>query len=456
MATFPTLNPATGEVIGAVESTSEPEIQAAVARARAAQSAWNTAGLTARAELLLATAQRIEADAEAFARLVTSEQGKILAEARAEVADAARRIRWFAVEGAWALAGREETAPGVLARIDYRPVGVVAALAPWNFPVQIPLWTIAPALLAGNAVLFKPSELTPLVGERLASYFHDAGVPREVLAVVQGAAEQGEALARGEIDLVSLVGSPGAGRAVMATCAEDLKRIVLELGGKDPMIVLDDCDPEIAADAAVRGAFKNCGQVCCSVERLLVARPLYQRVVDGVADRTRSLRVGPGLDESSQCGPMVAERERRRVLDLLADARTRGGRILCGGKPIPGPGFFLAPAVVTELPESAIMARRETFGPALEIIPFDTEDEAVEIANSLPLGLTASAWSADPGRAECIADRLDAGTRAANMTIGSLVELPWGGRKQSGIGRLLGPEGVRAFTDVVTLRRPIA
>lgn len=455
MADFSTLNPATGEPLARIPITPSATIASTVARARSAQSAWNAAGLSARAELLVATAQRIEADLEDFARLVTTEQGKVLAEARAEVADAARRIRWFATEGAWALAGREETAPGVLARVDYRPVGVVAALKPWNFPVQIPLWTIAPALLAGNAVVVKPSELTPLIAQRLVAHFHDAGVPREVLALVHGAADTGRDLAAGDVDLVSLVGSPGAGRAVMATAAEGLKRVVLELGGKDAMVVLDDCDPEVAADAAARGAFKNCGQVCCSVERLLVARAIYASVVDAVVERVKALKVGSGLEDGVQVGPMAAERERQRVLDLLADARTRGGRILCGGKAIPGPGFFLSPAVVTELPESAIMARKETFGPALEIIPFDTEDEAVEVANSLPLGLTASAWSADPERAARVADRLDAGTRAANMTIGSLVELPWGGRKQSGIGRLLGQEGVRAFTDVVTLRRPI-
>ncbi len=454
MTTFATHNPATGETLATIPVATEAEAGAAIARARSAQRAWAARELGDRVERLLATAQVLESGAEELARLVTTEQGKILAEARAEVADAARRIRWFATEGAWALAGREDEAQGVWARIDYRPVGIVAALKPWNFPVQIPLWTIAPALLAGNAVIFKPSELTPLIGEKLAECFYEAGVPREILPILQGDGAVGRAIVADDVNMVSLVGSPAAGRAVMAAAAGGLKRIVLELGGKDAMVVLDDGDVATVAEAAVKGAFKNCGQVCCSVERLLVARPLYQPVVDAVVDRVKTLRVGPGLDESSQMGPMIAERERERVLGLLKDARTRGGRILSGGQSIPGPGFFLSPAVVTELPESAVMATRETFGPVLEIIPFDNEEEAIELANALPLGLTASAWSADVDRAARLADRLDAGTRAANCTIGSLVELPWGGRKQSGIGRLLGVEGVRAFTDVVTLRRP--
>ncbi|MCI0588029.1 MAG: aldehyde dehydrogenase family protein [Planctomycetes bacterium] len=452
--TLVSIDPATERPVGEVPLASERDVRAAVEGARRAQPDWAARPIEARVAILLRAADLLEGRAEEIARLVTREEGKVLPESRAEVKDAAVRIRYFAETGPRHLASREERAPGVRGLVEYVPIGVVAAIKPWNFPVQIPLWTIAPALLAGNAVVFKPSELTPLVGEALARIFHEAGVPREILPAVQGADEVGAALVRAPVDMIGFVGSQAAGSSIAAQAGADLKRVALELGGKDPMIVLGDADLEAASAGAVRGAFKNCGQVCCSVERLYVERSLYGRLLEAIVERTRRMRIGPGLEESSEVGPMVTGASRVRVLGLLEEARGAGARVLAGGKPREGKGFFVEPAVVVDPPASARLVREETFGPVLTVEPFDTEEEAVERANALPFGLTASVWSADLDRAAALARRLDAGTRAVNQNVGSIVQMPWGGRKGSGIGRMLSVEGIREFAEPVTLRLP--
>jgi len=448
------IDPATEEVLAEIPTASEREVGEAVARARRAQPGWAARPIEERAACLSLAADLLDRGLEELARLETREQGKVIAESRAEVADAANRIRWFAEKGPAVLSPREETAPGVRGIVEYAPVGVVAAIKPWNFPVQIPIWTVAPGLLAGNTIVFKPSEQTPLVGARIVEIFREAGVPEEVLVLVQGADAVGRALVEAEVDMIGFVGSQAAGISIAVAAAKDLKKVALELGGKDPMIVLADADLEATAAGAVKGAFRNCGQVCCSVERIYVERSIRGALLEAIVERTRALRIGPGLDETREIGPMVSPEERSRVVEMVGEARARGAEVLAGGAARDGRGFFIEPAVVTGVPAEARIARIETFGPVLEVEAVDSVDEAVERANALPYGLTASVWSRDVERAAAVARRLDAGTRAVNQTIGSLVQMPWGGRKRSGIGRMLSLEGIREFADPVTLRLP--
>lgn len=449
-------DPATLEKVGEVRAASPSDVRRAVERARAAQRAWAGRGANERAAIVARAADLMAARKEDLARLVTREMGKPITEARTEVENTIGRLRYFAEKGPEALAPREEDAEGVVGIVEHRPRGVVAAIQPWNFPVNIPVWSISPALIAGNAVVFKPSELVPLTGAALAAVFHDAGVPGDVLVVVQGADATGAALVESDVEMIAFVGSQAVGRKIAEAAAPAFKKIALEMGGKDPAVVLADCDVEQTAEGIVRGAFKNCGQVCCSIERVYAERPVFRRLVDAVVDRAARLRIGHGLDEGVQVGPMVREAERRRVEAMVRDARRRGAKVLCGGgRPDVGlPGWFFAPTVLTEVPDSAEMNRREIFGPALPILEVRDADEAIARANALPFGLTATVWTGDPARGAEVARRIEAGTVAVNRTTGSIVQHPWGGVKSSGVGRMLGLEGIREFAEVVTIRLP--
>lgn len=446
------INPATEELVGEFAVTEPAAIEGVVAQARAAQPEWQALGVEARAEIVAEAGDWLERGAAAIAEDVTREMGKIAAEASAEVLDAAGRLRYFAKEAPEVFAPRTVVAHGVSGLIEQAPLGVVAAIKPWNFPISIPLWSIAPALLAGNSVVFKPSELVPRLGAHIAELFWRAGVPDGVLQLVQGAEDTGRALVASAIDMVGFVGSKAAGIAIMRDAASGLKRLALELGGKDPMLVLADADVERAALGAVRGAFKNCGQVCCSVERVYVEGAIYERFVERAKQATEELRVGPGDEPTSEIGPMVTAADRQRILALIAETEAVGGRRLCGGQALEGPGFFIRPAIFVDVPQGARILVEETFGPVLVIERVSSAEEAIGRANALPFGLTASVWSRDIERATAIARRLDAGTRAVNMTIGSMVEHPWGGRKGSGIGRMLSHEGLLHFAEPVTTR----
>ncbi len=453
-ASLKSYNPASCELLGDVSVTSPEQVRQIVEAARAAQPSWAASAITQRAALLARVAEFLDQESEAVATLITKEQGKVLHESRSEVRDAAHRLRYFASQGPQFLAGRVENRPGIRCEVAYRPAGVVAAIKPWNFPVGIPIWTLGPALLAGNAVIFKPSQLTPLVGACLTNLFHRAGIPKDILALVQGDDAVGRALVAAPINMVSFVGSQSAGIAIMRQAALEVKRVTLELGGKDPMIVCEDADIPTVASAAIEGAFKNCGQVCCSVERLLVVGRRANDLIDLLRESIAKLLVGPGLDEANEIGPMITRLERDRTLRLLENASRLGAEVIEGGIPLQGPGNFIRPALVRHVPMQCEMAQRETFGPILAVQEVQNEEEALQIANTSPFGLAASVWSSDIERAAALARRIDAGTRSVNMTIASIVEMPWGGTKRSGLGRMLSKEGVRAFTEVVALRLP--
>jgi len=440
------LDPATGELLAEVPCADEAAVRAAVGRARAAQPAWAGLGLAARIGCLERVARALEQPAaiDRLAGLVTREMGKPLADARAEAAGTGKGIRRLAAACQAALEPVSCREGGVTTLTTREPLGVVAAITPWNFPLGMAREVIVPALVAGNTVVFKPSELVPLCGAALAEAFA-AELPPGVLVLVQGDDSTGKALVAAPIDMVGFVGSVAAGRHIMAACAPGLKRMVLELGGKDPMIVCADADLEAAARHAVRESMRNAGQVCCSVERIYVERPVLQRFTELVVQQTQALTVGDGREDVFM-GPMASPAQRDHVLAQLADARAKGARIECGGAAIEGRGCFMQPTVVSGAREDMELMREETFGPVATLRAVDTAEEAVALANDSPFGLGASVWCGDSQRGRQLAARLQAGQVGVNRGLGGAGDPPWCGAKQSGFGFLGSPDGYRQFT----------
>ena len=449
------VDPATGECIAEIACADRDAVNAAVSRARKARAGWAALGLDGRADVLERVARRFEDDTlcERLAVLITREMGKPLASARLEAGNMARGIRGLVASCRAALAPVEAHEDGVHTRILREPLGVVAAITPWNFPLSMAREVVVPALMAGNTVAFKPSEITPLTGAGMAEVFvaeltaagHDG-----VLELIQGDDQTGKDLVAADIDMVGFVGSVAAGRHIMAACAPGLKRLVLELGGKDPMIVCADADLEAAADYAVRESMRNTGQVCCSVERIYVERAAAMRFTDLVVERARALTYGPGTGEVFM-GPMSSEQQRRHVLAQVQDAADKGAKVHLGGTAPEGPGWFLPPTVVGDVDESVELLREETFGPVATIRVVDDAEQAVALANDSPFGLGASVWCGDNERGVGLAARLESGQVGVNRGLGGVGDPPWAGAKQSGFGFLGSPDGHRQFTRPHTI-----
>jgi acyl-CoA reductase-like NAD-dependent aldehyde dehydrogenase len=456
-AKIASLNPATGEVLRELECAGEVEVFAAVARARAAQAAWAELGLRRRIAILRAFQDKLHARKSEIAAAITREAGKPLAEALVTevlvVLDAAR----FLIDQAWRLLRDEPVPHGNLATklksgwLVREPHGVIGIISPWNYPFSIPATETLAALVAGNAVVLKPSELTALVALELGSLLHASGVPEDVFQVEVGDGLAGAALLRSPIDKLVFTGSLATGKRIAAAAAERLLPVVLELGGKDSMLVLDDADVDVASSAAVWGAFVNAGQACLSVERCYVHRSLYESFAQACAEKTKQLRVGDGMDPNTDVGPMIRERQVQIVESHIEDATARGAKVLAGAKRLPELGVnFFAPTVLADVTHDMRIMRQETFGPVLPIMAFDNDDEAIRLANDSEYGLAASVWTRDSRRGERLARRIHAGTVMVNDVIScfGISEAPHGGVKASGLGRTHGRFGLEEMVRV--------
>lgn len=440
------VNPATLEVVGAVPAAAPEEIAEAVAESRLAQERWARTPFAERRALLARAAQVLLDRAGEIAGTVTAESGKPLVESyTSELFVAVENALWVGSNAGRVLRPERLRMSQLLLRhkrgwLLYEPLGAVALVTPWNFPLAIPFTQAATAVAAGNSVLVKPSELTPLSGAWVQRVFEEAGAPPGLVRVLQGGGDAGAALVRARgVAKVFFTGSAEVGRRVAAAAGERLAPVTLELGGKDPLLVFADADLERAVAGALWGSFSNCGQVCSGVERAYVERPVYEDFVAALARRARELVIGRGDDLTVELGPLVSEEQRAKVEGLVADALEGGGEARCGARrPDVGlPGWFYEPTVLTGVPRDARIEEEEIFGPVVTVAAFENEDEAVRLANGSRFGLGASVWTRDPERARRVARRLEAGAVWTNDVAYSYYagQASWGGVKESGFGR---------------------
>ena len=440
-------NPATHDLIGTVPIHGPAEVDAAVARARVAAERWGALSFQARSEELTAFRKALAARADEIAELLHRENGKPEIEALTEVMMALSHVQHATACAESAMAPRRVSA-GILANfratISYHPLGVVGVIGPWNYPLFTPMGSIAYALAAGNAVVWKPSELTPLIAVKIAEIAQQTFALPDLLQVVTGAGPTGAALARAAVDKIAFTGSPGTGRRVMMAAAERLTPVLLELGGKDPMIVAEDADLAKAAEACVFGALTNAGQACISVERVYVADAVHDRFVDEVVKQVRTLKVG---GDDGQLGAMTSTAQVAIVKDHLEDAVAKGAKVLTGG-PDAISGSYIQPTVLTNVDHRMKVMTDETFGPVIPIKRVGSLDEAVKLANDSRYGLGSSIFAGKGARA--VAARLRAGMTSINavMSFAGIPSLPFGGVGDSGFGRIHGDEGIREFTRV--------
>ncbi len=437
-------NPATGEVLREFECASEVEVDAAVSRAGSAQPSWAALGVRKRIAILRTFQGLLHQKKSEVAQLVTREAGKPYVEGLlTEVLVVLDAVR-FLIDNAYRLLQDEPVPHGNLAmktksgRLVREWYGVIGIISPWNYPFSIPATESLAALIAGNAVVVKPSEFTSLTAIELASQMHQAGVPPEIFQVIVGDGATGAALINAAIDKLVFTGSVPTGKQIAQAAAARLLPVVLELGGKDPMLVLDDADIEIASRGAVWGAFVNAGQACLSVERCYVHGSLYRPFLEACVRHTQELRVGNGMDPEIEVGPLIHQRQLQNVEAQVEDARAQGARVLAGGKRLQEIGAnFYAPTILADVTHKMRIMREETFGPVLPVMAFDSDDEAVLLANDSDYGLAASVWTRNRARGEALARRIQAGTVMVNDVVScfGISEAPHGGVKASGIGR---------------------
>src|SRR6059036_49663 len=449
--TLPSMNPATGEVLGHFERTPASSLPEIVSRVRLVQRDWAKLPIRDRCLKLHGLRDRIMASRNELVDAVVRESGKPRVEALfADIFVALDSAEYWSKNAASAL--RTERIPhhSTAAKaksgyLVYEPLGVVAIISSWNYPLAIPLSQIIPAVVAGNAVVCKTSDFTPQCGALIEKLFIDAAFPKDLVTVVQGGGEVGQALIDASPDKVMFTGSVATGRRVAEACAKRLIPSVLELGGKDAMIVLSDADLQVASSAAVWGSYTNCGQVCLSVERLFVEQAVAEKFVALCVEKTKNLRIGPGSDPATDVGPLIRLDHVRRMIDLVDDAVSRGANVLCGGRARPelGPNFF-EPTVIADVDSSMKLFQEETFGPILALQSARDAESAIARANDSPFALAASVWTGDTQRGEAIAKRLRAGAVMVNDAISyfAIAEAPHGGCGASGWGRTHGKSGL--------------
>ena len=448
--TFDIRNPATGEVFAQAPECTGQQLDAAFDAAGKAARDWKADEAGRRAALLRAAEILTAATAE-LAPVLTAEQGKPLADAGTEVLASSIWLQYFAnLDLPTQVIQDDASAHVELAR---RPLGVVAAITPWNFPLTLAFWKIAPALVAGNTLVLKPSPFTPLTTLKVGEILRDV-FPPGVVNIVSGGDTLGATMTAHPVPRkISFTGSVETGKKVAQSAAPDLKRVTLELGGNDPAIVLDDADPALVASAIFRGAFANNGQVCSAIKRVYVPESLYRDVVEGLAAEARAVKVGEGNEDGVKLGPINNEPQYERVKELVADALAHGATAVAGGKAMDRAGYFFEPTILTGLSDGTRIVDEEQFGPALPVVPYRDLGDAIERANATHFGLSGSVWGTDGDRAADVAAQLECGTAWVNTHLALAPQQPFGGFKWSGIGVENGPWGLAEFSELQVVHR---
>ncbi|MDE1858492.1 MAG: aldehyde dehydrogenase [Thaumarchaeota archaeon] len=452
-------NPATGEVVDSVPKGTREDAKRAIDAASDAFKVWSEKPSIERSRVLLKIAELVRSSVEDLAATLTLEQGKPLGEARSEVNSFANTCEYYA-----GLIGRERGAHTQFSTgegffiVTKRPLGVVGAILPWNFPVSLMGWKLAPGLAAGNTFVVKPASTTPMTDIKIGTLLAKAGLTPGAVNVVTGpgAVVGEELLDNPKVAKIAFTGETATGRRIMEGSAKHIKRLTLELGGSDPMIVCDDADLALAVEGAAWGRFRNCGQSCTSVKRLFLFESIADEFIKAFAEKVKTIRVGNGMEKSTHMGPVHTEEQRAKVESMVEDAQNRGAKDLVkGGRPTGGgleKGNFYTPTVLTGVGYDAQMAREECFGPALPIFVVKDLEEGIERANDTPYGLGSSVWTKDVERAYHAAERIQAGTTWVNSPPISRAEVPFGGFKQSGFGRELGIEGLDHYYETKSIQ----
>ena len=452
--TFDVRDPATGAVFAQVPDGAAVDIDKAVVAARAAfEGGWRDATAQERGRVLLRLAEKVRAELPRLAELETRNSGKPIVESEYDITDVATCFEYY---GGLATKLTGEVLPvpdNALSLAIREPMGVAGQIIPWNYPLLMAAWKIAPALCAGCTVVIKPAEQTPLTLLELGRLLEGCGVPKGVVNIVTGFGETAGAplVAHPGVDKIAFTGSVEVCKLIMRGCADTLKKVSLELGGKSPNIFFEDADFEAAVDGALFGVFINQGEVCSAGSRVLVQRPIYKKMLEAMVEKAKRIKLGPGLDRSTKMGPLVSKEQMERVLRYQEIGKQEAKVASGGGRPSDpalASGYFVEPTIFYDVDNNARIAREEIFGPVMSVIPFDDEKDALRIANDTPYGLAAAVWSRDIYRCLRVVKRLEAGIVWVNHMQPTYVEAPWGGYKMSGIGRELGRWGVEEYLQV--------
>ncbi|MBI2233122.1 MAG: aldehyde dehydrogenase [Candidatus Aenigmarchaeota archaeon] len=443
------INPATEEILGEVETASKKSVNDAVKKAKSSFSGWASIDLSERALALTKFVSELRKTKKELSVLMTQEMGKPITEAEEEIDGACTEIEWFAKEGKKYLENEivEIDVPQVKSYIAYEPLGVAGIITPWNFPLETPIWSIAPALLSGNTVVWKPSELVPLFSKEISNLL-DTLLPVGVFNLIQGADSTGKSLVDSKVNMLSFTGSSETGKKIASRSGKKLKKIVMELGGSDPCIILKDADIEKTVDGTILGRFLNCGQCCTSAKRFYVEEEIAEEFTSRFVEKTKAMKIGNPLERDTKIGPMASKEQLELLERQVNESVKMGAKVLCGGVRQGSKGYYYLPTVMSDTNQKMPVISEETFGPVAPIVPVKNVKIAVKKANDTHYGLGASIWTKDKEKAEKISKQLRCGIVWINDVNVAYPQCPWGGIKESGIGRELSKYGILEFVNI--------